>query len=115
VTQILTTDVFDGWFAGLRDVRAKVRIRARIDRAGLGNFGDCDPVGEGVLEMRIHRGPGYRIYFAQRGFARVRAGDSACGRRQVLSAEGHQAGAGTGPPPVGAEHESDQVAALGFG
>ena len=65
--QILTTDLFDEWFVGLRDIRAKVRIQARIDRAGLGNFGDSEPVGEGVSEMRIHFGPGYRVYFAQRG------------------------------------------------
>jgi len=68
VKQILTTDTFDGWFTGLRDIRAKVRIQARIDRASLGNFGDCEPVGEGVSEMRIHYGPGYRVYFVQRGF-----------------------------------------------
>ena len=66
--QILTTDTFDGWFTGLRDIRAKVRIQARFDRASLGNFGDCEPVGEGVSEMRIHYGPGYRVYFVQRGF-----------------------------------------------
>ena len=65
--QILTTDTFDGWFADLRDIRARVRIQARIDRAELGNFGDCEPVGEGVSEMRFHFGPGYRVYFAQRG------------------------------------------------
>ena len=65
--QIFTTPVFDDWFLGLRDIRAKVRIQARIDRAELGNFGDCEPVGEGVSEMRIHYGPGYRVYFAQRG------------------------------------------------
>lgn len=65
--QILTTDLFDGWFTALRDIRAKVQIQARIDRAGLGNFGDCEPVGGGVSEMRIHYGPGYRVYFAQRG------------------------------------------------
>lgn len=64
--QILTTEVFDAWFSGLRDVRARVRIQARIDRAELGNFGDCK-VGEGVTEMRIHYGPGYRMYFVQRG------------------------------------------------
>ena len=65
--QILTTDLFDEWFVNLRDIRAKVRIQARIDRAGLGNFGDSEPVGEGVSEMRIHFGPGYRVYFVQRG------------------------------------------------
>ena len=66
--QIRTTEVFVDWFTGLRDIRAKVRIQARIDRAELGNFGDCAPVGEGVSEMRIHYGPGYRVYFVQRGF-----------------------------------------------
>lgn len=64
---IHTTDVFDDWFAGLRDRQAARRIQVRIDRAEDGNFGDCEPVGEGVSEMRIHYGPGYRVYFAQRG------------------------------------------------
>ncbi|RTZ43196.1 type II toxin-antitoxin system RelE/ParE family toxin [Candidimonas sp. SYP-B2681] len=64
---ILTTEVFDIWFTGLKDRQAKRRIQARIDRAEDGNFGDCEPVGEGVSEMRIHCGPGYRVYFTQRG------------------------------------------------
>lgn len=64
---ILTTDVFDRWLSGLRDRRATLRVQARIDRAEDGNFGDCEPVGEGVSEMRIHYGPGYRVYFTQRG------------------------------------------------
>lgn len=64
---ILTTDVFDHWFSGLRERRAAMRVQARIDRAEEGNFGDCEPVGEGVSEMRIHYGPGYRVYFTQRG------------------------------------------------
>jgi putative addiction module killer protein len=51
----------------LADRRAKVRIQARIDRMELGNFGDVAPVGEGVNELRIHYGPGYRVYFVQRG------------------------------------------------
>ena len=63
---ILTTDAFDRWYAGLRDRRAAVRVQARIDRAEDGSFGDCEPVGEGVSEMRIHYGPGYRLYFTQR-------------------------------------------------
>lgn len=64
---IFKTEAFDQWFVGLKDAKGRFRIQARIDRAELGNFGDCEPVGEGVSEMRIHFGPGYRVYFAQRG------------------------------------------------
>jgi putative addiction module killer protein len=64
---ILTTDVFDLWFEQLRDNQAKRRIQMHIDRAEDGNFGDCKPVGQGISEMRIDVGPGYRVYFAQRG------------------------------------------------
>ncbi len=62
---IRTTEVFDSWFDGLADKMVKLRIQARIDRAELGNFGDSSPVGRGVSEMRIHFGPGYRVYFTQ--------------------------------------------------
>lgn len=68
---IQTTEVFDTWFDSLKDRQAKVRIQARIDRAEDGNFGDCKPVGEGVSEMRIHHGAGYRVYFRQVGFELV--------------------------------------------
>ena len=64
---IYTTEVFDAWFEALRDKQVARRIQVRIDRAEEGNFGDCKPVGEGVSEMRIHYGPGYRVYFVQRG------------------------------------------------
>lgn len=64
---IQTTEVFDDWFSNLKDRAGRFRIQARIDRAEDGNFGDCEPVGEGVSEMRIHYGPGYRVYIAQIG------------------------------------------------
>ena len=64
---IQTTEFFDVWFDGLKDRVVKVRIQARIDRAEDGNFGDCEPVGGGVSEMRIHVGAGYRVYFKQVG------------------------------------------------
>lgn len=64
---IHTTAVFDEWFSALGDRQGKLRIQARIDRAQYGNLGDCEPVGEGISEMRIHLGPGYRVYFVERG------------------------------------------------
>lgn len=67
IISIQTTEVFDDWFAGLKDKQAARRVQVRIDRAEDGNFGDCEPVGEGVSEVRIHYGPGYRVYFVQRG------------------------------------------------
>jgi putative addiction module killer protein len=65
--EVRQTGVFTGWFAGLRDEKARARIRVRIDRLSLGNPGDAEPVGEGVSEMRIDYGPGYRVYFVNRG------------------------------------------------
>jgi putative addiction module killer protein len=64
---ILRTSVFQDWLAGLKDMKARAAILVRIDRAVLGNFGDCEPVGDGVYEMRIHIGPGYRLYHVRRG------------------------------------------------
>lgn len=58
---------FERWFSSLRDAKGRARIIARLDGAALGNFGDCRPVGEGVSEMRIHTGPGYRVYYMRRG------------------------------------------------
>jgi putative addiction module killer protein len=69
--EVRQTEVFARWFARLRDRRAKRRVQARIDRLQIGNAGDVRPVGEGVLEMRIDYGPGYRVYFVQRGVALV--------------------------------------------
>lgn len=64
---LLKTVEFDRWLAKLRDQRAKARIVARMISAEHGNLGDISPVGSGVSEMRIHYGPGYRVYFTLRG------------------------------------------------
>jgi len=64
---IMTTEVFDAWFSGLRDKKASARIKMRLRRAEEGNFGDCEPVGEGVSEMRVDAGAGYRVYFKRTG------------------------------------------------
>lgn len=61
------TETFDIWLNGLRDERAKASIAGRIERLEFGNFGDVSPVGEGVRELRVHTGPGYRVYFKQTG------------------------------------------------
>lgn len=67
MVEVRQTEAFDNWFKSLRDRKAKARIQARIDRLELGNFGDVAPVGEGISELRIHYGPGYRVYFTQCG------------------------------------------------
>lgn len=67
VIEIRQTEVFETWFANLRDRVTRVRIDIRIRRLSLGNYGDVRPVGEGVSELRIDYGPGYRVYFVQRG------------------------------------------------
>ena len=71
VVEIRQTEVYARWFRRLRDRQAMVRIDSRIRRMSLGNFGDVTPVGEGVSEIRIDYGPGYRVYYAQRGQALV--------------------------------------------
>ena len=65
--EIRETQLYARWFSNLRDRRAKARIDTRIRRLSLGNPGDVTPVGEGVSELRIDYGPGYRVYFIQRG------------------------------------------------
>ena len=67
--EIRKTEVFDRWFTDLDDRMAMRRIQVRIDRLQLGNPGDVKAVGEGVSEMRIDYGPGYRVYFLKRGRA----------------------------------------------
>ena len=87
--EIRQTEVFAAWFAGLRDRRARRRIQVRIDRLQIGNPGDVKPVGEGVSEMRIDYGPGYRVYFAQRGQALIillAGGDKSSQVRDIATA-----------------------------
>jgi putative addiction module killer protein len=67
MTEIRRTEVFARWLDGLRDVRGRARVLARIERLAEGNPGDVAPVGEGVSELRIDYGPGYRVYFKKRG------------------------------------------------
>jgi putative addiction module killer protein len=65
--EVRQTANFAEWMVGLRDIRARAKIAARIDRLAFGNPGDVEPVGEGVSELRIHFGPGYRVYFKRQG------------------------------------------------
>ncbi len=86
---ILTTEAFSDWFENLKDRTGAARIQARIDRAEGGNFGDSEAVGEGVSEMRIQFGPGYRVYYVQRGLEVVillAGGDKSSQARDIKSA-----------------------------
>ena len=71
MTQIREADAYTGWFARLKDREARARILVRIRRLSLGNPGDAKPVGEGVSELRIDYGPGFRVYFVRRGEALI--------------------------------------------
>jgi putative addiction module killer protein len=65
--EIRKTDVYAKWLDGLRDLRARARVLARVERLAAGNAGAVEPVGEGVSELRINYGPGYRVYYKQQG------------------------------------------------
>ena len=65
--EIRKTELFAKWLDNLRDIKAKARVLVRIERLAMGNAGDVKPVGEGISEMRIDYGPGYRVYFMKRG------------------------------------------------
>jgi len=65
--EIRKTEQFAKWLDNLRDIKAKARVLVRIERLATGNTGDVKPVGEGISEMRIDYGPGYRVYFTKRG------------------------------------------------
>ena len=83
------SDEFDAWLVGLKDPVGKAQIALRLDRAAKGNLGDCESVGEGVLEMRIHHGPGYRVYFTRRGtvvYLLLLGGDKSTQKRDIKRA-----------------------------
>jgi len=65
--EIRKTEIFGNWLDGLRDIHARARIQARIERLATGNPGDVKAVGEGVSELRIDYGPGYRVYYKKHG------------------------------------------------
>ncbi len=67
MAEVRKTDRFAKWLDGLQDLSARARVQVRIERLAMGNPGDVRPVGEGVSEVRIDCGPGYRVYYAQRG------------------------------------------------
>ena len=69
--ELKQTETFRKWRLRLKDHRVRAIIASRLDRLSLGNTGDAEPIGEGVSELRIHYGPGYRIYFQKRGSAIV--------------------------------------------
>jgi putative addiction module killer protein len=86
------TEPFTEWLRGIRDGTTRHRIRQRIARVRLGNFGDARPVGEGVQELRIHTGPGYRVYFGREGEAVVIllcGGDKGSQDRDIERAQEH--------------------------
>lgn len=81
---------FNEWLSSIRDIETQARIRARLERVEDGNLGDCQSVGEGVFELRIHSGAGYRIYFGQIGNRLILllcGGDKSSQRRDVEQAK----------------------------
>ena len=87
---IVRSSAFDAWVTGLQDNKGKARILARLTRAAHGNFGDCAPVGDGVSEMRIHYGPGYRVYFVRNDlmvYVLLNGGDKGSQQRDIETAK----------------------------
>lgn len=85
----LRSEEFDAWLVALKDKIGRARVINRIRAAEAGNFGDCEPVGEGVSEMRIHFGPGYRLYYTKRGevvYLLLLGGDKSDQKRDIKRA-----------------------------
>ena len=87
---LVRSSVFSAWLDALSDNKGKALVLNRLANAALGNFGDCAAVGEGVLEMRIHHGPGYRVYFMRDGatvYVLLCGGDKGSQRRDIAQAK----------------------------
>ncbi len=87
---LVQSEEFATWLAAFRDNAGKAHILDRLNRETFGNFGDCDAVGEGVSEMRIHHGPGYRVYFMRQGpvvYLLLCGGDKKSQRRDIAKAK----------------------------
>lgn len=87
--EIRKTDLFAQWLDELRDLQARARVQVRIERLAAGNPGDVEPVGEGVSELRINYGPGYRVYFKKRGselIVLLAGGDKSTQARDIKAA-----------------------------
>lgn len=90
MSSFLQSRQFSAWLKALRDPIGKARILARIRSAEKGSFGDCQPVGDGISEMRVHSGPGYRVYFCRRDelvFLLLCGGDKATQARDIKRAK----------------------------
>ena len=88
--EIRETEAFSDWLRALRDAQARARIAARVRRLAFGNPGDVRPVGEGISELRIHHGPGYRVYYVQRGAVLILllcGGDKGTQKRDIEAAK----------------------------
>ena len=88
--EIIKSDTFDRWLRKLRDPQAKARVEMRIRRLSLGNAGDVQPIGEGLSEMRIDYGPGYRVYFMQQSKVLVLllcGGDKRTQKKDIVNAK----------------------------
>ena len=87
--EIRKTQAFADWLDNLSDLQARARVQVRIERLAMGNPGDVEPVGEGVSEMRIDHGPGYRVYYTKRRqeiYVLLTGGDKRTQRRDIQTA-----------------------------
>ena len=90
MVQLFKSDVYESWFSQLRDRQAKAKIEVRIRRLSLGNPGNVKPVGEGISELKIDYGPGYRVYFLKHGpvvVVLLCGGDKSSQPRDIVNAK----------------------------